>query len=357
MRPTRRTLLTFYKSLSRSTQRIVLAGAASLLLHALVLWMPHIELPERELALPPLTAKLEALPKASANVSKPKVKPKAQPAPQAEPIVQSTPELPLAESAVAAASAPAITEPEPVPPVEIAQETPPPPPLAPPVELPVEPQRPKLPKHARLHFNIYQGEGNFKVGESVHKLEVADGYYTLKASVQTTGLAGIIKSYKMVQTSGGEATAYVLKPDIFTEEIIDSSGKKNSRAEFDWANNKIRFSSGDEVALPKQAQDILSILYQFPPMVKKVEIITINISTGKKFEEYRFEIMFEETLKTPIGELQTVHLRKLREAHKEGLEIWFAQEYRFLPVKVRYLEPSGKIAAEAIITDIRVSDE
>ncbi len=350
MRPT---LLNRYKALSRPTQRIVLAATASLLLHALVLWIPHIELPERELALPPLTAKLEALPKVSEKVSKPKAKPKAQPEPQAEPEVQSTPELPLAESAVAAVSSPATAEPE--PPVEIAQETPPP--VAPPVELPVEPQRPKLPKHARLHFNIYQGEGNFKVGESVHKLEVADGYYTLKASVQTTGLVGIIKSYKMVQTSGGEATAYILKPEIFTEEITDSSGKKSSRAEFDWANNKIRFSSGDEVALPKQAQDILSILYQFPPMKKQVEIITINISTSKRFEEYRFEIMLEETLKTPMGDLQTVHLRKLREANKEGLEIWFAQEYRFLPVKVRYLDHAGKVGAEALITDIRVSDE
>ncbi|MEI7843362.1 MAG: DUF3108 domain-containing protein [Gallionellaceae bacterium] len=347
MRPPRRTVFALVKSLSTSTQRILFAVTASLLLHSLVLLLPPIELPEFEAKLPPLTARLEQLPKPSPKVAQPKAKPKAQPTPQPDPVAQSVSDLPIAESAVTASSAPVATEPEPVV-AETVVETPPP---------PAEPQRPLLPKHARLKFNVYQGEGNFKVGESSHKLDIEDGYYTLKASVQTTGLVGVLKSYKMVQTSGGEATVHVLKPDVFTEEITDSSGKKKNRAEFDWLNNKVSFSNGKEAVLPLHAQDILSIMYQFPPMAKQVEVVTINIATGKKFEEYRFEIMFAETLKTPMGELQTVHFRKLHRANEEGLEIWFAQEYRFLPVKMRYIGYDGKIGAEAIITDIRVSDE
>jgi hypothetical protein len=42
---------------------------------------------------------------------------------------------------------------------------------------------------------------------------------------------------------------------------------------------------------------------------------------------------------------------------KEGLEIWFAQEYRLLPVKLRHIERDGSIAGEAIITDIRIAEE
>lgn len=331
-------------------QRIALAAALSVVLHGLVLWLPEVHLPERELKLPPLIAKLEPLPKVSAKIAHPKPKPKLRPKPQPEPIVQTIPELPIAQSAPVAASAPiaasAPAEAEPTPPATAIAEV-----------VPPEAQRPPLPKHARLHFNIYQGQENFKVGESVHTLEIEDGYYTLKASVQTTGLTSLVKSYRMVQTSGGEATQQTLKPDVFTEEITESSGKKSNRAEFDWANKKIHFSNGGEALLPPQTQDILSILYQFPPMQKQVEVVSIHIGTGKKFEEYKFEIVFEEKLETAMGTLQTVHFRKLHAPNKEGLEIWFAQEYRLLPVKMRYLEPSGKIAAEAIITDIRVSDE
>jgi hypothetical protein len=38
------------------------------------------------------------------------------------------------------------------------------------------------------------------------------------------------------------------------------------------------------------------------------------------------------------------------------MEIWLGLEYRMLPVKVRYIERSGDVAAEAVISDIRVAD-
>jgi hypothetical protein len=57
-----------------------------------------------------------------------------------------------------------------------------------------------------------------------------------------------------------------------------------------------------------------------------------------------------------MGKLHTVHFRKIQPAGKEGLEIWFSQEYRLLPVKVRHIEPSGKVGGEAVITEIRLSD-
>jgi hypothetical protein len=117
------------------------------------------------------------------------------------------------------------------------------------------------------------------------------------------------------------------------------------------------FSSGQEAALPQQTQDILSILYQFPILRPHEEIVSINIGTGKKFETFHFGIVFEEQLDTAMGTLQTVHFRKIHKAHEEGLEIWFAQEYRLFPVKISHVNKDGKIDGEAIITDIRVSDE
>jgi hypothetical protein len=333
-------------------------------LHGLLLWLPEIHLPLHEKELPPLLAKLEPLPKASAKLAR-----KTKPRPKPRPVVPPTPVLAasavipasaqaaaedLAASAVSAASAVVAAE----PPVAASAPLPASAPAVAATEAAApEPQHPPLPKHARLRFNVYQGEQNFKVGESLHELEIDDGRYTLKASVQTTGLASLLKSYRMVQTSTGTASAQTLRPEVFSEEVTDSSGKQTSQADFDWTGHTIHFSKGGSAVLPPQAQDILSILYQFPPMREQEESITINIGTGKKFEKYQFEIVFEEQLKTPMGTLQTVHFRKQHAAHEEGLEIWFAQEYRLLPVKMRYLDRDGKIAAEAIITDIRVSDE
>lgn len=348
-------------------RRLSFAVAVSLMLHGLVLWLPKVELPSFEPEMQPLVAKLEPLPKTSAKLARPKPKPKAVPKPPVipEPEVVATAEIPLAESAPVAASTPVAAEeivaastpvaaqelatasaPAETAPQAVASEATPP-----------EPQRPPLPKRARLKFNIHKGQDGFKLGESIHELEVEDGRYTLKASVQTTGLASLLKSYRMVQTSIGSATQQTLRPESFSEEVTDSGGVRSHSAAFDWGTHTLRFSQGGEVTLPAQAQDILSILYQFPPMRQREEVVTINISTGKRFEKYNFEVVFEEPLGTPMGTLQTVHFRKQHPPGKEGLEIWFAQEYRLFPVKMRYIEPDGSIAAEAVITDIRVADE
>ena len=337
-----------------STRRIALAIAISALLHGLILWLPQIKLPDHETQLPPLVAKLIPLPKTSGKITAHKHKPKAHPVAQPEPIIQPVTESTIAASAPLAESEPVAASAIPAASAPLAASEPA---ASAPAAVDAEPQRPPLPKHAKLSFSVYVGQNNFKAGESIHRLEIEDGHYTLKADVHTTGLASVFKSYRMEQTSTGTATAQTLKPETFTEEITDSSGKKINHADFDWANHTIHFSSGQEAKLPLQAQDILSILYQFPPMHDQEEIVSINIGTGKKLETYRFEVVFEESLVTAMGTLQTVHFRKLRAANEEGLEIWFAQEYRLLPVKMRHLDRDGKRDAEAIITDIRVSDE
>jgi len=348
------------RTLATSTRRIALAVALSVLLHGLVLWGAQVKLPAHEIELAPLTAKLVPLPKLSGKKVAHKHKAKAAPEPKPEPVVQAQPETPLAASGPVAASEPVAASAPVAASDSLAASAPvaaEPSPAASAVAADVEPQRPPLPKHAQLRFSVYVGENNFKAGESLHTLEIKDGRYTLKADVHTTGLASVFKSYRMQQTSTGTATEQTLKPETFTEEVTNSGQKTINRADFDWANHTMHFSGGGEAALPQQAQDILSILYQFPPMRQQEDSVSISISTGKKIETFRFEIVFEESLKTAMGTLQTVHFRKLHAAREEGLEIWFAQEYRLLPVKIRHLDRDGKADGEAVITDIRVSDE
>lgn len=348
--------------IAKQTQRIALAIALSLLLHGLVLWLPQVHLPTLEKELPPLQAKLIPLPKTSAKLlhkQRKPVQPKPQPplpAPAASGVIAAS--EPVAASAVAAASEPiaasavaATNSPLPASAVAAAS-TPADTTLD---DIPVE--HPPLPMHARLRFNVYQGAQNFKVGESVHELDIEDGRYTLKASVQTTGVASMFKNYRMMQTSSGRSNRQILRPEKFTEQVDNSGEKSTSAADFDWASHTIRFANGRQAKLPAQAQDILSILYQFPALHELEDNIDINVGTGKKFETYHFRVVYEEAIQTPLGTLQTVHFRKQHGPHEEGLEIWFGQEYRLLPVKVRYLDRDGNVAAEAVITDIRVSDE
>lgn len=221
---------------------------------------------------------------------------------------------------------------------------------------PAAPPRPPLPKHARLRFEVKLGSDGMVVGETIHTLEFDDGQYKLDSTTQTIGLARMVKSFTLKQSSWGMSDGQLLFPRKFTEDKTDENGTKSYQATFDREKNKLIFTDGKEVDLLPDTQDMLSILYQFPPLPAEGDVLPISVTNGRNLYQYRFEVTTDETLITRMGKLHTVHFRKIQSADKEGLEIWFSQEYRFLPVKVRHIEPGGKVGGEALITEIRLSD-
>ena len=336
-----------------SLQRIVIAVALSILVHSLLLWqLPKIELPVNDELLPQMQAKLEALPKLAKQpvVRKPKLKPSARPKPIVEPVIASSPSIAVAMTGSAASSVP--VEPAAASAVDATDSF-----AQTPTTNEEAVEHPLLPKHAQLHFTVQYGSGTFKVGEVSHVLENSDGRYTLRAVTQTTGLVSVFKNYHLAQTSSGSVTKQGLRPASYVEVKTDSSGTQTSSASFDWERKKIHFADGKESPLTEQAQDALSLPYQLSQLPLNLDSFPIALSNGKNINQYYIAVGDEGTISTAMGELRTVALHKVHGANEEGLIIWLALEYRLLPVKILYLDRSGEISANMVITDIRVSDE
>lgn len=326
--------------------RIAFAVALSLLAHSLLLWqLPKLEPAVNGEILPALQAKLEPLPKLAASpvVRKPKVKAPARP----KSIVKRVAETPSGDADTAASSVPAEpaaagTTESVTPALTTAAEN---------------VKHPLLPKHAQLHFTVQYGSGTFKVGEVTHVLENMNGRYTLKAETQTTGLASIFKNYQLTQTSTGAVTKQGLRPENYIEVKTDSSGTQTSSASINWDTHKIHFSNGEERNLTEQAQDRLSLPYQLSQLPLNTDSVPVELINSTDIRQHYLAIGDEGTISTPIGELRTIALHKVHGANEDGLIIWLALEYRLLPVKILYLDRSGEISANMVITDIRVSDE
>lgn len=319
--------------------RISLALTLSILLHSLLLWQwPKLDYPPHDARLPSLQAKLVPLPKISARpvTRKPAAKPSAIPETARIPAVASTPVIatePIAASTIEESAAAALG-------------------------MSAEPfSHPLLPKHAQLRFAVQYGSGTFKVGEVVHTLENIDGHYTLRAATQTTGLVSLFKNFHLSQTSMGAVSEQGLRPDRYLEIKTDGSSTQTSTAHFDWARHKISFNDGNEKALAEHAQDVLSLPYQLAQRPLNAEGIQIALSNGRNINQYHIALGEEGSISTAMGELRTVSLSKVHGANEEGLIIWLALEYRLLPVKILYLDKSGAVSANMLITDIRVSDE
>ncbi|MFH2134920.1 MAG: DUF3108 domain-containing protein [Pseudomonadota bacterium] len=370
--------------LPSARKRFVIALAASLAVHALLVWLPPIQPPEAEPDLPPLIAKLVPLPQLSTATKRPaapRTKPAApadaladalaeaasavaaassvvatsEPALPASQVVAATPASAVAASdALAPASQVAAASPEiPASAVAVASA----PVAAPAIVEAVPPPRPMLPKHAFLKFQVRIGKDGMAVGDTRHELKIEDGHYTLTATTRTVGLARLVKSYQLLQASSGTTDGILLHPAQYSEDKQNDGEKRKDSVKLDYENQQLLFASGRKMPLNESTQDILSILYQFPPLPEAGDVLPIAITNGRDWEKYRFEIVTNEELITPLGKLHTVHFRKLHPPGKEGLEIWFAQEYRLLPVKLRHIERDGSIAGEAVITDIRISEK
>lgn len=342
--------------MSAPSRRIAFAIGISLLLHGLLLWGPNIELPHSKPSLPPLAAKLEALPGAPAT---PKPKRKARLAPKPEPIAQPIAQPvvePIAEPVVEQMTQPALAEDVSPAASAVAASAPPAAETITQPESASAVERPALPHRAQLTFDVYNGTSDFKIGEVTHTLEIDGGHYVLHSATSTVGLASLIKTFNLTQYSSGSYARQGLQPEQFFEERAERLSTQRNTVEFDHAAQRARFSRSGEAVLPPDTQDILSILYQFPPLAN-TGTVAIFVSNSRKIERYEFDITANENIRTAMGELRTVHLRKMHQPDEEGLEIWLAQEYRLLPVKLRIIDRNGEISGESVITGIRAEFE
>lgn len=317
-----------------TTARIALAIVLSLLVHAIVLFVPLIALPKSEVPLPPLTAKLEPLPKIAANPA---------PIKKQKTVVAE----PSSSTVITTQGEELQIDPEPHPPPE-----------SPTTEIEKVTQLPHpLPKHAQLTFAAYMGT-SLKVGEARHRLDIGDDqHYTMEVRTYTTGLASMFKSFEAIQKSNGMLTPDGLRPDEYSESKNVSGGKQSTEARFIWEQGSLHFSSGARVPLPERAQDMISFLYQLSQLPLDTGVVPIYISNGKKLERYELEVGAEEFVQTDFGRLRALPLHKIHAQGEEGLDVWLGLEYRLLPIKIRQTDREGHTAGEMLISDIRVSDE
>jgi hypothetical protein len=302
--------------------RLAFAIALSALLHAAILWLPYIHLPHAKVELPPLTARLEHLPK-------PAEQPAAKPEP-ANPITRPDGHAAIKSAAHTMSK------------MDKTDES--------------EATRP-FPKHVLLTFAVHNSGDGLMTGEIQHQLDISGNSYTLKATKQASGLSNLRNSDRLIQTSHGKIDEHGLQPETFEEEEIAKSGNQNQHATFDRAAKKLSFSDGNETALPEDMQDILSFMYQLSQLPMAVEFFPLPVSDATHLEQYQIEIALKENISTPMGKLRALHLRKMHAQGEPYFEIWLGLEYRLLPVKLIQVDGSGNVTEELVIADLRAADK
>lgn len=210
-----------------------------------------------------------------------------------------------------------------------------------------------LPKRIQA---VYEVTKNGQPFAKVHEqFAVTDGKYKIESVTKGIGVYALFGERAL--TSAGEVTPQGLKPARFELRQGDNP-KKALLADFDWAKQTLQMTVKGklkEANLATGTQDLASYAYQFmylPAPLKNA--ITVNLTTGKKLNQYQYNINPESETITGAGvQYKTLHLIPPAQDTQETKELWLAADYHYVPVRILMVDDNGQ-KLEQTLTELHM---
>ena len=171
----------------------------------------------------------------------------------------------------------------------------------------------------------------------------------------------LTSSAKSFLISVSESSAFRLKgnqlvPLAYTYKRTGIGKNRTRTNSFDWAEKTTRYTrakgrskSNGSYAISQNTKDKLLYQLQLRVDVKQAMAdgdtgrqFTYAVADNNNLEEFRFAITGEERLMTPLGELDTVRLERVRENADRQTLLWLAKEHDYLLVRLKQTEGGGK---------------
>ena len=198
-------------------------------------------------------------------------------------------------------------------------------------------------QYVETTFNVSTKIGGSPEGSATMTYSLLDNmHYQINSVAKASGLAALVLS-ELLQTSEGELTKTGLRPSKFTYNYGDKTSKSRL-ATFDWQAKTVSMQTAvgtQTEALPDEAQDLLSFMYQFM-YVPPLHTMQIHIVNGKSLHTYDYSFEGESSIPLPIGEVNTIHIQHSNDETEEKIDLWLAVDYQYLPVKILKIDKNGK---------------
>ena len=183
------------------------------------------------------------------------------------------------------------------------------------------------------------------VGEAKWSLVPAeDGRFVYEVVTSTVGILSLVRNDRRIERSEWRYHDDRIRPLKYR---YNRTGRKARIVEvdFDWDHEVARNTArGQTWRMPLPAETLDKNVYLLALMrdlgAGKREV-AYTIADGGKVKTYRLAVIGSEQLHTKVGPVDTLQVRRIREASKRETTFWCAAELSFLPVKVVHREKDG----------------
>lgn len=201
-----------------------------------------------------------------------------------------------------------------------------------------------LPPNVVLHYSIKAKQRGIPLGgESIWRWQSQQQKYLINNEVRANLFGKIQES-----SSEGLIDEYGLAPLQFIEKRFR---KEPSTTQFNADSKKINFSESNlTYPLVGGEQDRSSVIWQLiaaaratPKQFVAGSQWAFFVAGRRDAEAWVFKVVQQETLTTPMGKLNSLHLIKVPppDSKDQQLDIWLNQNLDWYPIRLRFSDADG----------------
>jgi hypothetical protein len=167
--------------------------------------------------------------------------------------------------------------------------------------------------------------------------KTTDNQYNLLFKADS--LIGSITEQSQMQWNPAQQT---ISPLRYSYARRGLSKDRTAELSFDWKNksvtNNVQKTSW-QMDIAQRVQDKLSYQIQMQQdLLNGKKDVTYQIADGGRLKEYKFLVVGEEMLDTPLGKVNTIKVKRSRENDERVTYAWLAKDWSYLLVRLQQEE-------------------
>jgi hypothetical protein len=179
--------------------------------------------------------------------------------------------------------------------------------------------------------------GRMAVGTSRTELAESNGHWSLESTSTASGFARVIASGTLRQRSEFDLLDEGPRPRRYTFDDGTGRTSRDIALEFDWQAGRVRGTAEDapvDLATVAGLQDAASMQALVLTRLRAGrEPGTIAMIEKDKVKYYRYTLLRRETIKTAVGDVETVVYRSARDGSDRETLTWHAPKFGFATVQ------------------------
>lgn len=193
---------------------------------------------------------------------------------------------------------------------------------------------------------VYRVEyGGVTVGKTFWNLSpVGDDRYLFESLSTASGFWSFLFSGERLERSLWTWNGDRIRPLEYRYQRTDRAGRE-VLIHFNWEQNTaLNTQKGRTWALdvePGTLDKLVYLLALMQDLQQGRSEVEYTIADGGRLKTYKILNLGSERLQTPMGELDTVKLRRHVTSGKRRTTVWCAPNLSYLPVKVEHVEKNG----------------